>query len=610
MPAPTESSRPQRQCSFPHAPGHRTLHARCRAFLGCAAAGVALLLASATGSAAVLSGVVTNAAGQPLEGTIITAVDKEQQVKFSVYTDAQGRYTMNYDASNPFRLRARHFTFLDQFKQVDDFAATAQLDFTMETASNDDIRRQLPAHVWVERIGRIDPDMDREFRIECMMCHQQGNNMARWPTTREQWHTVFDRMAHKNAMVSQDTREKTIDALLAAYAIENDEDVPRIPPMPRGRETNIEMTEWMMAPGTYMHDISVGPDGLIYGASAQDNQIWRLNPATNEREALEHVKPDGNALVGDALGLHTVFPDPNGKSMWFTYAQGNIVSRYDIETNTMKLWNMSYLRGIYPHTIRFDQQGQIWFTVTLTNQLGTINPETDELELINLPTRSWLQRVFAWAPIAAVVAETQRRTSFSMVFERELRPIAYGIDVTPDNRIWFSQYNNRRIGYYDKAADEITMVDTPFGGPRRFRTDSRGNLWIPAFTDGRIYKYEPDTETFTGYDLPTGSSDSVYAVAVDPWDDTIWGCGSNSDTMLHFDPVSETFTTYRFPSLVTFCREISFDEQGNIWTSYSNSPTVSIEDGVTHIVRISRPGGPVTGEMRMAQRPRGDDASL
>ena len=49
------------------------------------------------------------------------------------------------------------------------------------------------------------------------MCHQQGNNIGRWPTNREQWHTVFDRMAHKNAMVSDDTREETISALLAEY---------------------------------------------------------------------------------------------------------------------------------------------------------------------------------------------------------------------------------------------------------------------------------------------------------------------------------------------------------------------------------------------------------
>jgi virginiamycin B lyase len=429
--------------------------------------------------------------------------------------------------------------------------------------------------------------MDLEFRIECMMCHQQGNSIARWPTSAEQWHSVFDRMAHKNAMVSADTKERFIDALLAAYKIADDNDLPRIPTMPRGKETTVTVTEWAMGPGGIMHDIAMGPDGLIYGAGSRDNQIWRLNPATSERQEMTHIKPEGNSFMGDALGLHTVLPGSDGDSMWFTYAQGNIVSRYDIPSDTMKVWNLPYYQGIYPHTMRFDNDGQVWFTITLTNQLGTINPETDELEVIDLPTRNWKQSLFSWPPFAGTVAQIQRSSSYSFVFERELRPIAYGIDATPDGKIWFSQYNNRRIGYYDKRSKEIKMIDTPFGGPRRFRADSKGNLWIPAFTDGKIYKYEPATDKFTGFDLPTGASDSVYAVAVDPIDDTVWGCGSNSDTMLHFDPQSEEFTTYRLPSLVTFCREISFDKEGNVWTSYSNTPSASIEGGATAIVKVS-----------------------
>jgi len=388
-------------------------------------------------------------------------------------------------------------------------------------------------------------------------------------------------------MVSDDTREETISALLAAYRVENDDDVPRIPAMPKGKETSLSVTEWAIATGTIMHDIAVGPDGLIYAASGGDSIIYRLNPITSEREKLEHVTPPGNDLVGDALGLHTVLPGPDGQSMWFTYAQGNIISRYDIPSDTMKVWNLSYFDGIYPHTMRFDNDGQLWFTVTLTDQLGTIDPETRELKIIDLPKRSWMQALYSWPPIAGIVAQVQRNTSFSLVFERELRPIAYGIEVTPDNKVWFSQYNNRRIGYYDKQKDEFRMIDTPFGGPRRFRADSQGNLWIPAFTDGRIYKYEPAADKFTGYDLPTGASDSVYAVAIDPVDDTVWGCGSNSDTMLHFDPKTEEFTTYRFPSLVTFCREISFDKEGNVWTSYSNVPSSSIEGGATSIVKLS-----------------------
>lgn len=537
-------------------------------------------------NAAMISGAVTGDQGQPLEGAIVTFIDEPSNSKSSVYSNAQGRFEFECSATDSVQIRARYFTYQDQFQTVD-ASSDANVNFSMQSASNDEIRQQLPAHVWVERIARISPDIDREFRIECMMCHQQGNNIARWPQNAEQWHSVFDRMAHKNAMVADDTREQTIEALLAAYSVTDDNDVPRIPSMPKGYETAMTVTEWPMDPGTFMHDIAVGPDGWIYGASARDNQIWRLNPETDERQMLDHVKPEGNDMIGDALGLHTVLPDPNGESMWFTYAQGNIISRYDIASDSMKVWNLSYLDGIYPHTMRFDHDGQIWFTITLTNQLGTIDPQTQELVILDMPTRTWMQSLFNWPPVAAVAAQIQQKTSYSLVFERELRPIAYGIDVTPDNKVWFSQYNNRRIGYYDKHADEFTMVDTPFGGPRRFRTDSKGDLWIPAFTDGKIYKFKPDSGEFTGFDLPTGPSDSVYAVAINPADDTVWGCGSNSDTMLKFDPKTEQFTTYRFPSIVTFCREIAFDGKGNVWTSYSNSPTSTIEGGVTTIVRLT-----------------------
>ena len=546
-----------------------------------------LSVAPSLSHSASIAGQVVNVHGDTLEGAIITVIDKTADKKFSVYSDENGKYRLDYEASNPVEIRARYFRYRDQVQPVENYQSDTTLNLELELASNNEIRQQLPAHVWVERIAKISPDIDREFRIECMMCHQQGNNIARWPTNREQWHQVFDRMAHKNAMVSDDTREETIDALLAAYKVKNDDDLPRIPPMPKGAETSISITEWPIAAGTIMHDIAVGPDGMIYAASGGDNIIYRLNPETNEREKLEHVTPPGNDLVGDKLGLHTVLPGPDGQSMWFTYAQGNIISRYDIPSDTMKIWNLSYLDGIYPHTMRFDNDGQIWFTVTLTNQLGTIDPDTQELKILDMPTRSWMQTLYSWPPMAGLVAQIQQQTSYSLVFERELRPIAYGIDVTPDNKVWFSQYNNRRIGYYDKNTDEFTMIDTPFGGPRRFRADSEGNLWIPAFTDGRIYKYEPALDKFTGYDLPTGASDSVYAVAVDPLDDTVWGCGSNSDTMLHFDPKTENFTTYRFPSQVTFCREISFDHEGNIWTSYSNTPSSSIEGGMTAIVKLS-----------------------
>ena len=45
---------------------------------------------------------------------------------------------------------------------------------------------------------------------------------------------------------------------------------------------------------------------------------------------------------------------------------------------------------------------------------------------------------------------------------REMNPVPYGIDVTPDGKIWFTQFNNRSIGYIDPATEAITVIDTVF----------------------------------------------------------------------------------------------------------------------------------------------------
>lgn len=63
----------------------------------------------------------------------------------------------------------------------------------------------------------------------------------------------------------------------------------------------------------------------------------------------------------------------------------------------------------------------------------------------------------------------------------------------------------------------------------------------------------------------------------------------NSDTMIRMDPDTGAFDVYPFPTQVTFCREIDFDDRGNVWTSYSNYPTQAIEGGVPVIVRIDPP---------------------
>lgn len=529
-----------------------------------------------------LKGIVTDENGAPLGGVMITLINNAAKRSTTIVTDAHGRYHFEKKEGSDTSLRARLIGYADKFIELDPFQYTYTT--SLVRATDEELMQQLPAHVWAERVALKDDGFRRQFRIQCMMCHQQGYPNARWPKTKDQWFSVFDRMAHKRALLTGEARDELAEELIKAYDVEGPLGMPRIPEAPRGKARQVEITEWRLSDvQASMHDVAPGPDGKIYGVDTEGNNIWRLDPDTDIIEELTHLYPPHQEKDASLL-LHTVIQAPDGK-MWFTYAKGNLIASLDVFTDEIIFYDMSYLDGIYPHTMRFDKDGQIWFSVTITNQLGTIDPGSGEIVLYDLPTRNISQSIVAWPPVTLALLWVQEKFDFVTTFYDELIPIAYGIDVTPDGKIWIGQFNSRRIIGFDKKTKEFDIVDTPFGGPRRFRADSKGVLWIPAFTDGLIYSYNPATITFTPYEMPTGRGDSTYALAVDA-NDNVWACGSNSDTMMHLNTNTKEIVTYQLPTRVTFCREIYFTEDGSTWTSYSNYPSTSIEGGSSAFVRI------------------------
>ncbi|WP_293884063.1 hypothetical protein [Sphingomonas sp.] len=523
--------------------------------------------------------------GAPLEGALVTVVDNSQLRLTTRYTDKDGRVGFPEIASDENKVRVRHVGFADQL--LDLKPGMKEIEASLVPASQEQLLADLPANVWAERINVPTARMNTEFRVQCMMCHQMGYPNTRIHKGRADWAGVYERMANKGtrALLTRETRDGMADALTAAFDYQGKLGMPRIPDAPSGTATHVEITEWRLKDSTHsMHDVAVGPDGNIYGVDTIGSNIWRLNPKTNEIKELADLRPK-NRPEGSPLLLHTVLQGPDGK-MWFTYALGNMIASLDVTTNKMKVYEMSYAAGLYPHTMRFDKDGQLWFTVSHTNQLGTIDPVTDKIVLYAMPTRTQVQADAANPARAMQEMLKQRAGNDVIAAQDEINAIPYGIAVTPDGKIWFSQFNSRRIGYFDKKTKKFKMIGTPFGGPRRFRSDSKGNLWIPSYAEGNIYKYDPAANKFTRFDLPTGKGDAVYALAVDPRDDSVWACGTNSDTMMHLDPATGKVVTYQLPSHVTFCREINFGKDGTVWTSYSQYPSATIEGGSSAFVRI------------------------
>jgi len=248
--------------------------------------------------------------------------------------------------------------------------------------------------------------------------------------------------------------------------------------------------------------------------------------------------------------------------------------------------------GLYPHTLRFDGRGRVWYTLAVSNQVAMLDPATGERRTYLLPTRTWKESLavravpwFLWLG-RYVDLDPQRAGDGPEL------PIPYGIDIAPDGGVWFSQLNAHRIGRLDPESGDIRVIDTPFSAPRRLRFDSRGNLWIPGFSSGVLARFDPRTGEFHTWELPIEprGSETPYALNVDRRTDTVWICGTESDTLMRFDPATEHFTIYPLPTRVTYTREIDFDAQGAIWTSNSNLPAWQIEGAAPKLIRLELHG--------------------
>ena len=69
--------------------------------------------------------------------------------------------------------------------------------------------------------------------------------------------------------------------------------------------------------------------------------------------------------------------------------------------------------------------------------------------------------------------------------------------------------------------------------------DADGKLWIVAFQDSLLVKYDPVADEFTSYELPV-VNELPYALNVDRDRGVVWVNGNQSDTILAFDIATAT----------------------------------------------------------------------
>ncbi len=519
------------------------------------------------------------------------------------FTDSNGRISFSTYPDEKVRLRFRAPELEDV--TLETIGGTPVSVAMKEISDPLKLAESRPANTWLAALDLGgDSDLMKHYVLQCGFCHQQGSHFFRRPRPQENWTEVIERMIGYGARIHDDAREILPALLTDGYKklYENPEMVPvGTPWSPEIQKANIR--SWPIGDAfSQMHDLLYHSSGLIYVGDNLQDRLYEIDPKTGEFTVYRLKRePDDKhgGLMGARLssfpkhetfaGIHSFAESPVDGNIFITTSYQQRIVEFNPKTKTFI--NHPMEEGYYPHTIRIDQQDRVWFTMALSNQIAMYDRQTKKFELFDLPSRNFQEgmtismmgvilKLMDWGvPLANWVSIDEQSSGL---------PMPYGIDITPNGDIWFARLLADSIGKIDAKTKKITVYPTPFKGPRRLRTDSKGNLWIAAFPESMIVKFDPITETFTNYSMPVFpiGSESPYSLNVDTQRDIVWVNGNTSDALYSYDINANKWQHYPMPKRVTFTRDVEIAPNGDVYTTNSSFPSWHIEDAQPTLIRL------------------------
>jgi virginiamycin B lyase len=348
------------------------------------------------------------------------------------------------------------------------------------------------------------PEGAGKERVEamCLACHQAREILRSSGYTREGWRELIGTMIDLSG--APEVRDGITQYLATNFPPNN----RRAPKLMAGSE-RVVFTEWQTPTlGSRSRDPIQAADGTIWYAAQWADRIGRINPKTGvikEYALPAKAKP------------HTVTLDAKG-NVWYMGNGNATIGTLDPRTEKITEFKMPDPAARDPHSAIFDAKGILWFTMQVSNRVGRLDPATGDIRTVEVT-----------AP--------------------KSRP--YGIKVSPvDGAPWFACNARPCIVRIDPATMALTEVRVPGDNAtvRRLDFDRDGTIWYVNSGEGRLGRYRPKTGEIKEWPSPSGPKSHPYAIAV--VNGIVWynESAQRPDTLVRFDPRTETFQSWAIPS--------------------------------------------------------------
>ena len=445
-----------------------------------------------------------------------------------------------------------------------------------------------------------------QMKLSCMLCHQLGQEISRLWLEPDHWEAVWDRagMGRTADSLGRDLLKDSLADWASRIAAG---EVPPAPPRPTGIERNVVITQWAWGQElSYIHDNvstdkrdpTLYPDGKVWGIDIGQSYLWALDVWLTTRMRGRETPAWAHDVVVDTGGGSA--RQLSARDM----SSGRQLGYFDTASEEFVLIDTVY----GTHHLQFDSQGRLW-TSGDRSRLGMLDPSKLDPER---PRETEAMAQTAW-------------TKIDPESGRSVMGGGYGIVVNPaDDTIWRAGYPGifgqpplpnligNRIDMFDPKTQAYTqyVLPPPAYGPRGIDATTDGRLWFGTGS-GHLGRFDPETEEFTYWETPgpkirgtddaTGSADFHYYIWVDQFDTFGLGAnmviltGTNSDSLLVFDPATEGFTILRIPyPLGTFTRgldgRIDDPDAGwkgrGLWVSNNTDGLLHTENRMGYISHI------------------------
>lgn len=535
--------------------------------------------------AGVLTGMVLDTQGKAMEGVLVRLSDEASGVSESVYSNAAGKYILATNLKGQLELRLRSPYFKDANSGIELGANSTVTRDTVMTPMTDarEISDSLPA---AYHYGSLpfeegeDADFNRlQFQRDCLSCHQMGNSFTRLSRTPESWAQTIQRM--HQYMGNFDMKLRDARSVILSKGFDG-QPISVRPQFPLDASmTNMKLYEYRLDTAGVPHDAIYNPnDGLFYTVDQALDHMAVTDPATG---ITEYITETGGEAMHYRQGFTTTNPvigefNPGASHGPHSLDMGLDGKYYVTNTGTRSIgvfnpatraWEPAHLidsatGANYPHTVRVDGKGIVWFTLAGSEHVGRLDPVASEFKILNLPLHTPM----------GIAGTTQ----------------PYGIDINPiDGSIWYGRLFADKIGRINPDTLEITEYDSPVSGPRRMHFDKEGVLWITGYSEGMLARIETEgfvSKVYTMPEFAPGFRPAPYALGIHPQSQDIWINENMTDRLYRFIPAEERFIVYPVPLSGTYTRDMTFTAEGQVCTSNNPIPAAALEGGRLQILCI------------------------